>query len=137
MSALARDVGDVVAAEKGRLAALLPRATVREPVAYHAPCSLQHGQKKKGIVEGVLREAGFTLTAVPDAHLCCGSAGTYSILQPALSRQLRDNKVMALESGSPAQICTSNIGCLTHIGGGSSKPVSHWVELLDKHLSGG
>jgi len=136
VSALARDVGEVVAAEKGGLAALLPRTAASEPIAYHAPCSLQHGQKKKGLVESVLRDAGFTLTAVPDAHLCCGSAGTYSILQPSLSRQLLANKVAAIESGSPAQICTSNIGCLTHISGGASKPVSHWIELLDRRLSG-
>ena len=135
VSALARDVGEVVSGEKDRLAALLPKADAGEPIAYHAPCSLQHGQKKKGLVEAVLRDAGFTLTTVPDAHLCCGSAGTYSILQPELSQQLLTNKVRALESGSPSEICTSNIGCLLHIGGGASKPVSHWIELLDRRLS--
>jgi glycolate oxidase iron-sulfur subunit len=135
VSALARDIGEVVAAEKDRLAALLPAGTHSEPIAFHAPCSLQHGQKKKGLVEAILRDAGFSLTAVPDAHLCCGSAGTYSILQPELSRQLRANKVQALESGSPAEICTANIGCLLHIGGGASKSVSHWIELLDRRLS--
>ena len=99
---LATDVGQVVAAEREALARLLAgKAPVPEPVAYHAPCSLQHGLKQKGIVESILRDAGFTLTAVPDSHVCCGSAGTYSILQPELSGQLLANKVKALESGAP------------------------------------
>jgi len=136
ITALAKDVGQVVAAERESLAKLLAgRAPVAEPVAYHAPCSLQHGLKQKGTVEAVLREAGFTLTAVPDAHACCGSAGTYSILQPELSGQLLANKVRALESGNPASLCTSNIGCLLHIGSESSKPMAHWIELLDRRLA--
>ena len=134
VSALAKDIGEIVAAEKHRLADLLPAGGHGQPIAFHAPCSLQHGQKKKGLVEGILRDAGFTLTAVPDAHLCCGSAGTYSILQPELSQQLLANQVRALESGSPAEICTANIGCLLQIRGGSGKRVSHWIELLDQHL---
>ena len=136
ITALAKDVGEVVAAEREALAKLLAgKSPVAEPIAYHPPCSLQHGLKQKGIVEGVLREAGFTLTLVPDAHACCGSAGTYSILQPALSGQLLANKVKALESGSPAALCTSNIGCLLHIESGASKPMSHWIELLDRRLA--
>jgi glycolate oxidase iron-sulfur subunit len=135
ITALARDVGEVVAAERAGLAKLLAgKPPEAGPVAYHAPCSLQHGLKQKGIVEGVLREAGFTLTFVPDSHACCGSAGTYSILQPALSGQLLANKVEALESGSPSALCTSNIGCLLHIESGASKPMSHWIELLDRRL---
>jgi glycolate oxidase iron-sulfur subunit len=133
---LARDVGQVVAAERDGLAKLLAgKPPVAEPVAYHAPCSLQHGLKQKGIVEAILRDAGFTLTAVPDSHVCCGSAGTYSILQPDLSGSLLANKVKALESGGPAAICTSNIGCLLHIEAGATKPVSHWIELLDRRLA--
>jgi glycolate oxidase iron-sulfur subunit len=136
ITALAKDVGQVVAAERESLAKLLAgRPPVAEPVAYHAPCSLQHGLKQKGTVEALLREAGFTLTPVPDAHLCCGSAGTYSILQPALSGQLLANKVRALESGQPASLCTANIGCLLHIESGSSKPMAHWIELLDRRLA--
>ena len=136
ITALAKDVGEVVAAEREALAKLLAgKSPVAEPIAYHPPCSLQHGLKQKGIVEGVLREAGFTLTLVPDAHACCGSAGTYSILQPALSGQLLANKVKALESGSPAALCTSNIGCLLHIESGASKPMAHWIELLDRRLA--
>ncbi len=133
---LAKDVGQVVAAERDALAKLLAgKAPVADPIAYHAPCSLQHGLKQKGIVEAILRDAGFTLTPVPDSHVCCGSAGTYSILQPALSHQLLANKVKALESGGPAALCTSNIGCLLHIESGASRPMSHWIELLDKRLS--
>lgn len=133
---LAKDVGQVVAAERKALVKLLAgKAPVEAPLSYHAPCSLQHGLKQKGIVEAILREAGFTLAFVPDSHVCCGSAGTYSILQPELSGQLLANKVKALESGGAAAICTSNIGCLLHIETGASKPVSHWIEILDRRLA--
>ena len=136
ISALAKDVGEVIGAESAALAALVAgKPAVDEPVAYHAPCSLQHGLKLKGGVESILRAAGFTLTAVPDAHLCCGSAGTYSILQESLSSQLLERKVAALESGAPMAICTSNIGCLLHIESRASRPVSHWIELLDRRLA--
>ena len=136
ITALARDVGEVIAKEKSALAVLLAgKDPVDGPVAYHPPCSLQHGLKQKGIVESVLREAGFTLTPVPDAHVCCGSAGTYSILQEELSGRLLANKVEALESGAPMEICTSNIGCLLHIETGATRPVSHWIELLDRRLA--
>jgi glycolate oxidase iron-sulfur subunit len=137
ITALAKDVGEVIAAEKAALAKLLAgKAPVEGAVAYHPPCSLQHGLKQKGIVESVLREAGFTLSPVPDSHVCCGSAGTYSILQEELSGRLLANKVKALESGRPAALCTSNIGCLLHIESGASTPMSHWIELLDRRLAG-
>ena len=100
-------------------------------IAFHAPCTLQHGQQIKGVVEGILTRLGFTLTAVPDGHLCCGSAGTYSLTQPELSMQLRANKVAALESGAPELIATANIGCQLHLEAGSQVPVVHWLELLD------
>lgn len=105
-------------------------------IACHAPCSLQHGQQLRGGVEALLARAGFELAPVPDAHLCCGSAGTYSILQPALSRELRSRKLAALQSGMPVGIVTANIGCLAHLQGGASTPVCHWVELLDQALQG-
>ena len=104
-------------------------------LAFHSPCSLQHGQKITGAVEAILAAAGFQLVTVPDQHFCCGSAGTYSILQKELSRQLLKNKVGALESGKPECIVTANIGCLTHLQGGTSLPVRHWIELLDEKLS--
>ena len=88
---------------------------------------------------GLMRDAGFELTQVPDGHLCCGSAGTYSILQSELSQQLLTNKVKALESGGPDVIATANIGCMTHIESGlhssSRTPILHWIELLDRRLS--
>jgi glycolate oxidase iron-sulfur subunit len=137
VSALSKDVSQIMSAEEGRLRQLLqdsrPQSNVK--LAFHSPCSLQHGLKIRGVVEGLLREAGFDLTAVPDSHLCCGSAGTYSLLQPELSRRLLENKVVALESGQPAVIATANIGCLTHIETGAATPVRHWIELLDARLA--
>ncbi|MFP3873109.1 MAG: glycolate oxidase subunit GlcF [Thiohalophilus sp.] len=100
-------------------------------VAFHSPCTLQHGQQLNGVVETILQNAGFTLTQVPDAHLCCGSAGTYSILQPVLSQQLLDNKLVALQSDEPDVIATANIGCQMHLASKAGKPVRHWIELLD------
>ena len=104
-------------------------------VAFHSPCSLQHGLKIRGTVEALLISAGFELTMVPDSHLCCGSAGTYSILQPELSRRLLKNKVEALESDGPTLLATANIGCLTHIQSGTSLQVRHWINILDERLS--
>jgi len=101
-------------------------------IAFHSPCSLQHGQQIKGLVETILTRLGFVLTPVPDAHLCCGSAGTYSLTQPTLSARLRSDKVSALESGAPELIATANIGCQLHLEAGSRVPVVHWLELLDR-----
>ena len=86
------------------------------------------------MVESILRDAGVTLTAVPDGHLCCGSAGTYSLLKPGISRQLLHNKVRALESGAPQEIATANIGCLAHVQTGTRLPVRHWIELIDERM---
>lgn len=148
VSALYRDVSQIIEQERVQLSALLKsRADVypvdaemtRQKVAFHSPCSLQHGLKIRGVVEGLLRDAGFDLTMVPDGHLCCGSAGTYSLLQPELSTQLLANKVKALESGSPDVIATANIGCMAHIESGlnasSKTPILHWIELLDRRLA--
>ncbi|MNY43456.1 Lactate utilization protein A [compost metagenome] len=103
-------------------------------LAFHCPCTLQHAQKLGGAVEGVLARLGFQLTAVADGHLCCGSAGTYSITQPELSRQLRDNKMDALESGKPQVIVTANIGCQTHLDGAGRTPVRHWIEVVEEAM---
>jgi glycolate oxidase iron-sulfur subunit len=100
-------------------------------VAFQSPCSLQHGQQLRGKVEALLGAAGCDLTPVADGHLCCGSAGSYSILQPELSTQLRDRKLAALAAGGPECIATANIGCLTHLQGATRVPVKHWIELLD------
>ncbi|MEQ9002084.1 MAG: heterodisulfide reductase-related iron-sulfur binding cluster, partial [Pseudomonadales bacterium] len=106
------------------------RASEHQRVAWHAPCTLQHGQRLRGVVEKLLTEAGYQLTAVADPHLCCGSAGTYSVLQPALSEQLRDRKVAALEAGGPTVIATANVGCQLHLAQGADIPVVHWLTLL-------
>jgi glycolate oxidase iron-sulfur subunit len=109
-------------------------AGARGKVAFHSPCTLQHGLKIRGVIEGLLAAAGYELVPVADGHLCCGSAGTYSLLQPELSRRLRDNKLAALMAGSPLVIATANIGCLTHLQAGSVLPARHWIELVDAAL---
>lgn len=140
ISELTKDACEILSVHGESLETLLDRSartTQRERstrVAFHSPCTLQHGQQIRGVVEQLLGAAGYQLTAVPDAHLCCGSAGTYSILQPKLSRQLLANKVTALESGSPTVLATANIGCLAHIQTGTRLPVRHWVELLEDAL---
>ncbi|OGI37054.1 MAG: glycolate oxidase iron-sulfur subunit [Candidatus Muproteobacteria bacterium RBG_16_64_10] len=128
VSELTKDLGEILAKED-----LSPLKSGIKPgmkVAFQAPCSLQHGQKLGGVVEGILTELGFTLTPVPDGHQCCGSAGSYSLLQPVLSRQLRDSKHAALQSGQPETVASANIGCLTHLQSGSIVPMRHWIELI-------
>nr|VFK52644.1 MAG: glycolate oxidase iron-sulfur subunit [Candidatus Kentron sp. TUN]VFK52969.1 MAG: glycolate oxidase iron-sulfur subunit [Candidatus Kentron sp. TUN]VFK53515.1 MAG: glycolate oxidase iron-sulfur subunit [Candidatus Kentron sp. TUN] len=100
-------------------------------IAFHAPCSLQHGLRLSGRIESLLKKLGFTLTSVSDAHLCCGSAGTYSLLQPALSQRLLVNKLSHLEEGKPEVIATANVGCQLSLQTRASVPVQHWIELLD------
>ncbi len=105
--------------------------TKQVTISYHAPCTLQHGQKSPGLVEKILSNLGYTLQPVNDAHLCCGSAGTYSIFEPKTSNQLRDNKLANLKQSNPDIIVTSNIGCQMHLAKGGKTPVMHWIELLD------
>ncbi|MEM9439954.1 MAG: glycolate oxidase subunit GlcF [Pseudomonadota bacterium] len=127
VSALAKDVSEFLH-DHG----LLP--TMRDvdlKVAYHAACSLQHGQKVTAPPKALLSKAGFTVREVPEGHLCCGSAGTYNILQPAIATELRDRKVRNLENLAPDVIAAGNIGCITQIGGGTKVPITHTVELLD------
>jgi len=136
ISALTKDASEILAGEREALAARASHSSARRPaVAFHSPCTLQHGQQIRGLVESLLGAAGYSLTPVPEGHLCCGSAGTYSILQPELSKQLLKNKVTALSSGSPTVIATANIGCLAHIQTGTALPVRHWVELLDEAMA--
>ena len=138
VSALTRDLSEVVLAEKQALGEALraagENAKSGPKVAFQSPCTLQHALKVRGPVESLLEEAGFSLTHVPDSHLCCGSAGTYSILQPELSARLLSAKVATLEQGQPAVIATANIGCHTHIRSGTALPVRHWVELIAERL---
>ena len=131
VSELARDPCELLSAED---LAQLPEPVaqgVPQRIAFHPPCTLQHGQGLMGRVEGLLRDAGFELLPVRDAHSCCGSAGTYSILQAELSNQLRARKLEALEQGIPALIATANVGCQTHLAGAAEVPVVHWLELFD------
>lgn len=128
VSELARDPAELLA---GLDLAALGRPGQGRRIAFHPPCTLQHGQKITGVTESILTGLGFTLTPVPDAHLCCGSAGTYSITQPELSQRLLADKVASLESGGPELIATANIGCQLHLEAGSALPVVHWLELLD------
>lgn len=101
-------------------------------IAFHSPCTLQHAQKITGTVEKILQQAGYTLTTVADSHLCCGSAGTYSVLQPKLSQQLLTNKIISLQNDEPDCIATANIGCQLHLESKANVPVKHWIELLDE-----
>ncbi len=132
VSELARDLSEVVSAEQP--ATSLKRRANGKQIAFHSPCSLQHGQQITGVVEDLLVQSGYTLVPVADTHLCCGSAGTYSILQPALAGKLRSNKLGALQAGNPSIIATANIGCLTHMAGHARVPVQHWIELLEPLL---
>ena len=133
-----RDISEVVAAEVEALKPLLlacrPLDEQEKPLAFHSPCSLQHGLKIRGTVETLLTTAGYSLTAVADSHLCCGSAGTYSVLQPEISQRLQANKVAALTAGRPATIASANVGCIGHIQGATDVPVRHWIELIDERL---
>lgn len=101
-----------------------------QTVVFHSPCTLQHGQKISGAIEMRLREAGYKLVSTKDQHLCCGSAGSYSLLETGLSDQLLQNKVACLEQARPDVIATANIGCMMHLQSGTDRPVKHWIELL-------
>jgi glycolate oxidase iron-sulfur subunit len=104
-------------------------------MAFHPPCTLQHGQQLKGGVEKHLGDLGFDVkVATNESHLCCGSAGTYSVLNPEIAYQLRDRKLGHLQDAQPTQIISANIGCITHLQSGTSTPVRHWVEMLDDAL---
>ncbi len=127
ISALTRDLAEIIEAEQ------VP-AGRGSRIAFQSPCTLQHGQRIRGKVEALLARAGFELVPVSDAHLCCGSAGTYSLLQPELAGELRTRKLACLEEGKPVAIATANIGCLSHLQGGTATPVRHWIELLDEAL---
>jgi len=126
ISAMTQDLSEVLSRED--LSELRPQKPKR--VAFHSPCSLQHAQKLDGVVESLLQQTGFTLLPVHDAHLCCGSAGTYSILQADLSARLRNDKLDCLQEKSPELIATANIGCLLHLQAAADVPVIHWIELL-------
>ena len=127
VASLARDITELMS-EIGLMAPVDPSG---RRVAYHSACSLQHGQKIRNEPKQLLKDAGFTVLDPPEGHLCCGSAGTYNLLQPEIATELRDRKVANIESTRPEMIAAGNIGCITQIAGGTSLPVVHTVELLD------
>jgi len=141
IAAATKDLSEILFAEGNKLTDLIPShasSSARPRLAFHPPCTLQHGQKITGIVEVLLARAGFELSAVAESGLCCGSAGTYSILQPEIAHALKIRKLAHLEAGAPEVIVTANIGCLTHLQSGTTIPVKHWIELLENptsHLS--
>ena len=126
VSDLTKDISEVLYTED--LSKLKTKSNKK--VAFQAPCSLQHGLKLSGRVENILARLGFSLTTVPDTHLCCGSAGTYSILNPVISNQLKKRKLEALCSDQPDIIATANIGCLTHLESEATVSVVHWINLV-------
>lgn len=134
ISELTRDLSEILPEFEAELVARL-RGKLQERVAYHPPCTLQHGQKIRGKVEGLLRAVGVDVQLCGDSHLCCGSAGTYSVLQPELSYQLRDNKLASLKATGAPTIVSANIGCQTHLQSGTDMPVQHWIELIDRALA--
>ena len=127
VSSLTLDLSAVVAIERPRG---LPNGNARR-VAYHAPCTLRHGQKVHGQVEELLHRYGWQLASVREAHICCGSAGSYSLLQPNIAKRLLRNKLTVLQEDQPELIASANIGCLLHLGKEARVPVRHWIELLD------
>ena len=127
VSALSRDIADILQHED---LSSFDLSGLSEKVAVHCPCTQQHGMKLPTSVRDILQQQGVVLTQTQNNHLCCGSAGTYSIFQPKLSKQLRSNKLQDLSIGNPDMIVTANIGCQLHLGGASHVPVKHWIELL-------
>ena len=145
IASLTRDLAELLG---GWVPVLAPKLAARRQAgspsvdtgvaAFHPPCTLQHGQQIRGVVEAGLRELGFEVqVAANESHLCCGSAGTYSVLQPVLAEQLRDRKLANLAPLSPAMIVSSNIGCIQHLQTGTGLPVRHWIEMLDDALHRG
>jgi glycolate oxidase iron-sulfur subunit len=135
ISALARDLSQllpqIASALKQRL-----RGVPARRLAFHAPCTLQHGQKLRGGVESHLGELGFNVVAAcEESHLCCGSAGTYSVLQPQIAKQLRDRKLNNLSKLQPDRIISANVGCIQHLQSGTSTKVMHWIEVIDEALN--
>ncbi len=137
ISALTRDLSEVLPEFEPELARRAKENAVRHGgarVVYHPPCTLQHGQQIRGKVEGLLRAVGVDVVLCADSHLCCGSAGSYSLLQPELSLQLRDRKLANLGDTGAHTIVSANVGCTAHLQSGTDTPVMHWIEFLDRRV---
>jgi glycolate oxidase iron-sulfur subunit len=128
VAAMTKDLSEVLPLDA------IPQGSARGRVAFQSPCTLQHGQQLRGTVEARLARAGFEITPVRDAHLCCGSAGTYAVLHPAIAGELRSRKLASLQETGPDCIATANIGCMSHLQAAARVPVRHWIELLDDAL---
>lgn len=135
ISLLTRDLSEILPQFEAQLALQVEQKGGRR-VAFHPPCTLQHGQQIRGKVEGVLRAAGIDVMLCADSHLCCGSAGTYSVLHPEIAHELRSRKLANLEATGAPEIVSANVGCVSHLQAGTGTPVSHWIELLDRVLAG-
>lgn len=137
IAALTQDISEVLAGMESQVRALAAErhAAAGARIAYHPPCTLQHGQQIRGKAEQVLRAAGIEVALCADSHLCCGSAGTYSMLQPELAGQLRERKLAALEETGAPVYASANIGCMTHLQAGTDKPVLHWIEILEQAIT--
>jgi glycolate oxidase iron-sulfur subunit len=136
IGALTKDLSELLPELVPELKPRLRKAPTGRRLAYHAPCTLQHGQQLRGHVESAFRELGFDIEPPQESHLCCGSAGTYSVLQPELAHRLRERKLESLSALQPSIIVSANIGCIQHLQSGTTTPVRHWVEVLDQALSG-
>lgn len=132
VSSLCKDISEIIAAEDTSNL----KTTKQKPIAFHPPCTLQHGQKKMGTTETLLKDLGFDIVKVKDTHFCCGSAGTYSVLQKDLSNEFLKRKIGNLKQQEPNKIATANIGCLLHLQSAAGEtPVVHWIQLLDEALT--
>jgi glycolate oxidase iron-sulfur subunit len=134
VSEMTRDVAELLP-EYSEVLRDSQRVTTPQQVVFHPPCTLQHAQQVRGAVEAMLKTLGAEVLPFAEGHLCCGSAGTYCVLQPQLAQQLRDRKLEALMAAEPAVILSANIGCITHLAGAAKIPVQHWIEWLDARLS--
>lgn len=135
ITGLTRDIAEVLSGFEAELAGLARRRGVHT-VAFHPPCTLQHGQQIRGTVEHLLTTLGVETRLPADSHLCCGSAGTYSVTQPVMSYTLRDRKLRNLEALEPQMVVSANVGCIAHLQSGTSMPVAHWVELVEHLIYG-
>jgi glycolate oxidase iron-sulfur subunit len=134
ISQWAQDLAEFLQPEAAALRALITQP-VPQRVALQLSCTLQHGQKLAGTLESLLRDSGALVPVIAEAHLCCGSAGTYSLLQPVLANSLRDRKLANLMASQPLMILSANIGCISHLQTGTAVPVWHWIEWLDRAIT--
>jgi glycolate oxidase iron-sulfur subunit len=135
VSDLTRDIAELLPAMADAIRAKLKPGAGDRRVVFHPPCTLQHGQQVRGEVESLLAALGAEVLPVGESHFCCGSAGTYSVLQPALAYKLRDRRLGHLEAPAPDVILSANVGCITHLASGTQRRVLHWIEWLDARLA--